>query len=85
MTSKPTQEDQVRQWIRNLQPKYVDHIKFQPIESFTKLYDKACLLIKEEVQTLKNKGFNNNNSFKKSNTVPSNSKSNDVNALATEK
>ena len=48
MTNMPSQEDQARLVIRNLQPKYGDHINFQPIESFTNLY-KVGLVIKEEV------------------------------------
>ena len=46
MTNGPSQEDQVRLVIGNLQPKYEDHIILQPIESFTKLY-KVGLLIEE--------------------------------------
>ena len=49
MTNRPSQEDQVRLVIHNLQPKYGDPIEFQPIDSFTKLY-KVGLLIEEEVQ-----------------------------------
>ena len=55
MTNRPPQEDQVRMVIRNLQPKYREHIKFQYIGSFTKLY-KVGLLIEEEVEALKSKG-----------------------------
>ena len=61
---RPSEEDQVQLVISNLQPKYGDHIKFQTIQSFTKLY-KVGLLIEEEVQANKNKGSNNNNYFKK--------------------
>ena len=84
MTNRPSQQDQVRLVICNLQPKYGDHIKLKPIESFTKLY-KVGLLTVEEVQASKNKGCNNNKSFKKRNNNPSSSKSNEVNDLATEK
>ena len=79
ITNRPSQEDQVRLVICNLQSMYGDHIKFQPIESFTKLY-KVGLLIREEVYANKNKG-SNNNSFKKSNN--NNPSSSNVNALTT--
>ena len=81
MTNRPSLEDQVRLVIRNLQSRYGDHIKLQPIESFTKLY-KVGMLIEEEAHRNKNNGSNNNNSFKKSNN--SNPSSYNVNALTTD-
>ena len=59
MTNRPTEEDQVRIVIRNLQPKYQEHLKFQPIESFSRLY-KVGLHIEEELQAQKNKGNTGN-------------------------
>lgn len=59
MTNRPTEEDQVRIVIRNLQPKYHEHLKFQPIDTFPRLY-KIGLLIEEELQAHKAKGSYNN-------------------------
>ena len=70
MTNRPSEEDQVRIVIRNLQPKYQDHLKFQAIDSFSRLY-KVGLLIEEELQTQKYKG--NNGGFQKKGTSASSS------------
>lgn len=55
MTNRPNEEDQVRMVIKNLQPKYREPLKFQPIDSFTGLY-KVGLLVEEDVQAQKSKG-----------------------------
>lgn len=69
--------------IRNLQPKYGDHMKFQTIEYFTKHY-KVGLLIEEELQAKMNND-SKNNSFRRSNNSSSTSKSNDFNTVSTDK
>lgn len=69
MTNRPNEEDQVRKVIKNLQPKYRESLKFQAIDSFTRLY-KVGLVVEEEIQKPKsnNGNFNKNGGSSSSNT-----------------
>ena len=44
MANQPSEADQVRSFIRNLQPTYRQHMLFMPFENFTTLRNTGMLL-----------------------------------------